>query len=258
MEDRKVALVTGGARGIGMGISEQLARDGFNLAVCGTRPEADAAEPLTTLRAIGGQVLYSQCDISKADDRGRMLDEVRAAFGRLDILVNNAGVAPSERKDMLDASEESFERLLRINLQGPYFLTQAAARWMIDRKKADNLLAPAIVFISSVSATMASINRGEYCVSKAGVAMAASLWAARLAPLGVNVYEVRPGVIMTDMTAGVKEKYDALIAEGLVPQMRWGAPSDIAQTVAAICRGDMPYSTGAVITVDGGLSISRL
>jgi NAD(P)-dependent dehydrogenase (short-subunit alcohol dehydrogenase family) len=187
---------------------------------------------------------------------------VTERFARLDLLVNNAGVAPTERKDILEATPESFDRVLRINLRGPYFLTQAAARFMREARARDAARehAPAgcIVFISSMSATVASINRGEYCISKAGLSMASLLWATRLAGDGISVFEVRPGIIRTDMTAAVKEKYDRLIDEGLMLQKRWGTPQDVGRAVAMLARGDLPYSTGQVILVDGGLTVQRL
>ena len=183
---------------------------------------------------------------------------MRERLGRLHVLVNNAGMAPRVRADLLEAGEDSFERLMRVNLQGPYFLTQAVARWMLEQKRADAAWTGAVVFVTSTSATMASTNRGEYCVSKAGLAMASQLWAVRLAETGIPVYEVRPGIIRTDMTAPVTEKYDRLIGEGVVPQGRWGTPEDVGRVVAALARGDAPYSTGAVIAVDGGLTIPRL
>jgi NAD(P)-dependent dehydrogenase (short-subunit alcohol dehydrogenase family) len=181
-----------------------------------------------------------------------MLDAVRQQFGRLDVLVNNAGIAPKVRADILEAGEESFDEIIRTNLKGPYFLTQAAARWMIEQKSG------CIINVSSISATVASVNRGDYCISKAGVAMATQLWAARLGEFGINVYEVRPGVIKTDMTAPVTAKYDKLFAEGLAPQRRWGTPEDVGKVVASLARGDFPYSTGAVVMVDGGLTVQRL
>jgi NAD(P)-dependent dehydrogenase (short-subunit alcohol dehydrogenase family) len=183
---------------------------------------------------------------------------VRERFGRLNVLVNNAGVAPQVRADILEAGEESFERLIRINLQAPYFLTQAVARWMIVQKQADPDFSACIVFITSISATVASVNRGDYCISKAGLSMAAQLWAVRLAEFGIPVYEVRPGIIRTDMTAPVQERYDRLIAKGLTLQPRWGTPDDVGKAVAMLVRGDLPYSTGAVIVVDGGLTVPRL
>ena len=183
---------------------------------------------------------------------------MRQRYGAVDALVNNAGRAPRVRTDILEATEDSFEELMRINLQGPYFLTQAIARQMAASRTERSSFQGAIVFVSSVSAEMASIARGEYCVSKAGLAMAARLFAVRLAPVGIPVFEVRPGIIATDMTAGVREMYDARIADGLVPERRWGYPEDVGRTVAALLRGDIPYATGSVIHVDGGLAIPRL
>ncbi len=190
--------------------------------------------------------------------RQRLVAAVEQHFGRLHVLVNNAGVAPKVRADVLEASEESFVEVLRTNLQGPYFLTQAAARWMIAQKQADAAFRGCIVNVSSISATVASVSRGDYCISKAGVSMATQLWAARLGEFDLPVYEVRPGVIRTDMTSGVVAKYDKLLAEGLAPQARWGQPDDVGKAVAALVRGDFPYSTGAVILVDGGLTVPRL
>lgn len=255
---RRVALVTGGTRGIGLGIARRLAADGLDLALCGVRDEAEVAGVLAELRAAGTAVHYFQADIGDRGARTALVAGLRARLGRLHVLVNNAGQAPSVRADVLEATEESFEHLLRVNLQGPYFLTQAVARFMIEQRQADDDWAGAIVNVTSVSATMASTNRGDYCVSKAGLAMASQLWAARLAEHGIPVYEVRPGIVRTDMTTGVTAKYDALIASGLVPQQRWGEPDDVGRVVAALARGDAPYSTGAVIVVDGGLTIPRL
>ena len=252
---KRVALVTGGTRGIGFGVAQALAREGFDLAVCGTRPEADVNG---SLAALGDNDLYCQCDVGDREARTRMLAAIKARFGRLDVLINNAGVAPKERNDILNATEESFEWVLRTNLQGPYFLTQAAANWMVEQKRSDPSFAGCIVSVSSISATVASVNRGEYCVSKAGVSMATQLWAARLGEFGISVFEVRPGVIKTDMTAGVQEKYDNLIGNGLLVQPRWGLPEDIGKACAALARGDFAYSTGQVILVDGGLTLPRL
>jgi len=237
----KVALVTGGSRGIGLGIAQALRHEGFAVAICGTRPTCDLKE-----------FFYCQCDVGDAGARARLLDAMRQKFGRLDVLVNNAGVAPPVRADILEASEESFDYLIRTNLKGPYFLTQAVAKWMIEQKTG------CIINISSISATVASVNRGDYCISKAGVAMASQLWAARLGEFGIPVYEVRPGVIKTDMTAAVTAKYDKLLRDGLAIQRRWGLPEDVGKVVAALARGDFPYSTGAVLMVDGGLTIQRL
>jgi len=256
--ERRVALVTGGTRGIGFGCAEALAREGWDLAVCGVRAEEEARAALEQLRGFGGEVLYVQADIGDDDAPGRLVSSVSSRFTRLDLLVNNAGVAPKERKDILDATPESFDRVLRINLRGPYFLTQAAARFMRDIGPRDARAGKCIVFISSMSATVASINRGEYCVSKAGLSMASLLWATRLAGEGISVFEVRPGIIRTDMTAAVKEKYDRLIDQGLMLQKRWGTPEDVGRAVAMLARGDLPYSTGQVILVDGGLTVQRL
>lgn len=255
---RPVALVTGGSRGIGRGIAEHLARSGFDLAINGMRPLEAVAEVVCELEKLGVDVLYCQGDIGDSKARKQILSKIRERFGRLHVLVNNAGVAPKERKDLLEASEESFENVLKINLQGPYFLTQAAAKWMIEQKQAVEDFAGCIINVGSISATVASVNRGEYCVAKAGIAMATQLWATRLGEFNIPVYEVRPGVIKTDMTAGVAEKYDQLIADGLCVQGRWGYPDDVGKAVAALAGGSFPYSTGQVIMIDGGLTIPRL
>jgi NAD(P)-dependent dehydrogenase (short-subunit alcohol dehydrogenase family) len=254
----RVALITGGTRGIGLGVARSLAQEGFDLALCGRRPEADVQACLDDLRETGVSVFYARADVSNATDRADLLRVIRARFGRLDVLVNNAGVAPKERRDVLDATEESFERVLRINLQGPYFLTQAVANWMIAQQQDDDAFRGVIVNITSISSTVASPNRGEYCVSKAGMSMASQLWAVRLAEYDIPVYDVRPGVIRTDMTSGVEEKYDRLIDNGLIPQARWGLPEDVGKAVAMLARGDLPYSTGQVIMVEGGMTLDRL
>ena len=254
----RTAAITGGTRGIGLGVARALAREGWNLALSGLRPASDVESVLEELRAAGVLVSYDAADLSDRGQRMRFAEALRERHGALDALVNNAGRAPRVRADILDAGEESFEELIRTNLQGPYFLTQALAKEQAMRRQADPAFAATIVFITSVSAEMASTNRGDYCVSKAGLSMAARLFAARLASDGIPVYEVRPGVVRTDMTAGVAEKYDRLIAEGLIPQARWGEPDDVGRVVAALARGDAPYSTGAVVTVDGGLTIPRL
>ena len=251
----RIALVTGGTRGIGLGIARALAAEGWRLALCGVRQPDDVRDLLGTFE---GRADYVQADVSSVADRTRLADAVADRYGSVHALVNNAGRAPRVRADILDASEESFEELIRINLQGPYFLTQAIARQMTSRKAADPSFPAAIVFVTSVSVEMASIARGEYCVSKAGLAMATRLFALRLAPAGIPVYEVRPGIIATDMTAGVREMYDARIADGLVPENRWGQPEDVGRTVAALLRGDVPYATGTVVHVDGGLALPRL
>jgi NAD(P)-dependent dehydrogenase (short-subunit alcohol dehydrogenase family) len=254
----KVALVTGGSRGIGLGVAKELAACGFDIAINGRRDDAEVAPVLDELRATGVDALYCRGDVADLADHARMLSQIEERFGRLDALVNNAGVAPEVRADVLEATPESFDRLISINLRGPYFLTQAAARWMVRQRQADASFRGCVVNVSSISATVASVNRGDYCVSKAGVAMATQLWAARLAEFGIDVYEVRPGVIATDMTAGVKEKYDALIAGGLTVEKRWGTPQDVGKAVAVLARGDMPYATGQVLMIDGGLTIQRL
>ena len=250
--------MTGGGRGIGLGIAKCLAAEGCDLAIAGMRDEAAVATVLADLRALGADVFYCQADVSDPAARQLLLDRIRGHFGRLNVLVNNAGVAPAVRADVLEATEESFERVLRTNLQGPYFLTQAVANWMIQQRKADGGFQACIVNVSSISATVASPSRGEYCISKAGVSMATQLWAARLGEFGIPVYEVRPGVTKTDMTAAVTEKYDKLIAQGLCVQPRWAMPEDVGKAVAMLVRGDLPYSTGQVIMVDGGLTVARL
>lgn len=255
---KRVALITGGSRGIGFGIAEQLAKSGFDLAINGVRAAADAAGAIDALKALGSDVVYCRGNISSPADRENILADVRRYFGRLHVLVNNAGIAPRERRDILEATEESFDEVVSTNLKGTYFLTQQAARWMIAQKKSDPQFSASIVNISSISATVVSINRGEYCIAKAGLSMATQLFAARLGEFDIPVFEVRPGVIRTDMTAGVTEKYDRLIAEGLCVQKRWGEPEDVGKVVAALAKGDFPYSTGQVVMVDGGMTIPRL
>ena len=255
---RRVALVTGSRRGIGYGIARCLAAEGLDIVVNGTGSVDEVRERISELEALGSRVLYCRADVSVPADRARLLDEVDAAFGRIDVLVNNAGVAPSVRADILEATEESYERVMGINLKGPYFLTQAVARRMVEARARGSTEPYCVINVSSISARVASVNRGEYCLSKAGVAMATKLWAVRLAEHGIAVYEVQPGIIRTDMTAGVTAKYDALIAGGLVPQKRWGLPEDVGKVVAALVRGDLAYSTGQVILVDGGQLLERL
>ena len=257
---KRVALVTGGARGIGLGISQCLAKEGFHLAIAGTRSEREAAQDLARLRAVGPEVFYVRADISRREARQKLVAAIKKYFGQLNLLVNNAGVAPLVRADLLEASEESFERVMRINLQGPYFLTQLVANWMVAQKQADPKFNGCIVNVSSISATVVSTNRGEYCLSKAGLRMATQLWAARLGEFEIPVYEVCPGVIHSDMTAStaVQQKYDRLIGEGLTVQKRWGEADDVGRAVAALARGDFPYSTGATFMVDGGLTLPRL
>jgi 3-oxoacyl-[acyl-carrier protein] reductase len=261
----RVALVTGGGRGIGRGIVLALAEAAHDLVVNYAGNEAaaqeTAADALRTGEAAGRPVRAEICraDIADAADRERLVQFTRERFGRLDLLVNNAGVAPAVRADLLETSEESFDRLIGINLRGPFFLTQSVARWMLEQQNVpppDYL--PQIVNITSVSAYTASVNRGEYCVAKAGLAMLTKLYAARLAEAGIRVYEVRPGIIETDMTAGVRERYDRLISEGLTPIRRWGRPEDVGRAVAALAAGALPFSTGEVINVDGGFHLRVL
>ena len=258
-----VALVTGGNRGIGLGVTRRLLADGFAVSILATREEpADVLAELRELAGADDRVRYVRGSVADPADHARYVDDAVAAWGRLDVLVNNAGVAPAVRDDLLDAGTESFDRVLGINLRGPYFLTQAFARAVLALRGELSALperpVATIVNVSSISAATVSTNRGDYCISKAGVAMATQLWAARLAPEGIVVYEVRPGVVATDMTAGVTEKYDALLAGGLAPMPRWGRPSDVGGAVGMLVRGDAPYSTGEVFHVDGGMHIARL
>src|SRR3954465_7744647 len=255
---KRVALVTGGSRGIGLGVATVLADEGFDLAINGVRAELEVSDILAALSKRGASVCYCHGNVAEASDRQQIVATVRDKLGRLDVLVNNAGVAPSPRADILDATEESFDRVVGINLKGPYFLTQLVARWMIDQRQRDDQFAGVIVNISSVSATEASTNRGDYCISKAGIIMATQLWAHRLAEFGISVYEVRPGIIHTDMSAAVVEKYDRLIANGLTVENRWGEPDDVGRAVAMLARGDLSYATGNVLNIDGGLTLRRL
>lgn len=255
---KRVALITGGSRGIGYGIALQLAQNGFDLAINGVRDETAVKDAIEDLRKAGANVLYCQGDVSQTQDRKKVLQQVKDHFGRLHVLVNNAGVAPKERRDILETTEESFDRLIATNLKSSYFLSQQVANWMIEEKKEDASFQSCIINVSSISASVASVNRGEYCVSKAGLSMVTQLFAVRLGEFDIPVYEVRPGVIYTDMTAGVKEKYDKLIDEGLCVQKRWGYPEDVGKAVSALALQNFPYSTGQVIIVDGGLTLPRL
>jgi NAD(P)-dependent dehydrogenase (short-subunit alcohol dehydrogenase family) len=255
---KPVAFVTGGSRGIGFGCASKLAALGFDIAINGMRDESALSEPIKALKALGADVVYCQGDIGSAEARANMLAKIKAQYGQLNVLVNNAGVAPKERKDILEASEESFDYVVGTNVKGPYFLSQAAAKWMIEQKATDTEGFYTIINIGSISATVVSVNRGEYCVAKAGVAMMSQLFAARLGEYDIPVYEVRPGVTKTDMTSGVTDKYDALIEDGLCVTKRWGFPEDIGKAVASLATGQFPYSTGQVILVDGGLTMPRL
>jgi len=255
---RQVALVTGGSRGIGRAIAQRLAADGYGIVINYASSQQAAEEVRERITESGGIAECFRADVSIAADRAALLDAIRARFGRIDLLVNNAGIAPPQRADLLDATEKSFARVLDVNLRGPYFLTQAAAKWMIELKRAGTLARPRIAFITSISAYTSSTNRGEYCVAKAGLSMAAQLWSDRLAEFDIPVIEIRPGIIATDMTAGVKEKYDKLIAGGLLAENRWGQPEDVARAVAAFARGDLDYSTGVALDVSGGFQLRRL
>jgi len=255
MQDKdRVALVTGGTRGIGLGIARKLAEAGFTVAITGRRAAEQVQPVLQRLRERSPRSIYIPADVASAVDRKQLLQTMEEQLGRLDVLVNNAGIAPRIRADVLDASEESFDELIATNLRGPYFLTQSVAAWMIRQSAQQR----SIINISSVSATVASVNRGDYCISKSVIAMDSKLWAVRWAEYGIGVYEVRPGIIETDMTEGVKGKYDALIEGGLLLEKRWGTPEDIGTAVSMLARGELPYATGAVLVLDGGLTLARL
>lgn len=252
--NEKVALITGAARGIGRAIAVALAKEKWRIVV-NYRTNADAAqEALKLVEGAGGSGITVQADIAGAADRARLVARTLEAFARIDLLVNNAGMAPRRRLDLLETTEASYDEVMATNLKGPFFLTQLVARRMIELKGG-----PAkIINIGSLSAFASSTNRGEYCLSKAGVGMMTALFADRMAEFGINVYEVRPGIIHTDMTGAVREKYDRMIAEGLTPIARWGEPEDVARAVAAIAQDCLPFSTGEVIHVDGGFHLRRL
>jgi 3-oxoacyl-[acyl-carrier protein] reductase len=254
----RTALITGGSRGIGFGIAMELATAGFNLAINGVREESNVTKALGLLRDKGVHVVYIKGDVADPQQRKQLVDKAISEFGTLNVLVNNAGVAPGQRKDLLEATEESYDRVMNINLKGPYFLTQLVARHMVEQVQKDSGFNACIINVSSISATVASVNRGEYCISKAGVSMATRLWAVRLGEYDIPVYEIQPGVIMSDMTSAVKEKYDRLIEEGLCVEKRWGFPEDVGKVALSMASGLLPYSTGQVVVVDGGLSIPRL
>ena len=259
-----VALITGASRGIGRGIALELAGAGYDLVINFARNSAAAAKTAqdceTVARKSGHSIhaVVCQADIGSSAERSRLIEETKKVFGRLDLLVNNAGIAPAVRADLLEVTEESFDRLVELNIKAPFFLTQLAARWMIEQAREAQNAQRSIVTISSVSSYAPSINRGDYCVSKAALSMLTPLFAVRLAEHGILVYEIRPGIIATDMTAPVKEKYDALIANGLTPIKRWGRPDDVGKAVVACARGLLPFSTGEVINVDGGFHLRQL
>ena len=261
MSSKQIAIVTGGSRGIGRGIAVALGREAFSVVVNYNSAASAAEEVKAEIEAAGGQALIVQADISKTADRQKLVDESLNAFGQIDLLVNNAGVAPNVRADVLDAGEESFDRLIDINLKGPYFLTQIVAKAMIHQiaNRQSAIGNGRIINITSISAYTAHTNRGDYCISKAGLSMMTQVFAARLAEHGIGVYEIRPGIIATDMTGGVKEKYDDLIFnKDLTPIKRWGTPDDVARAVVAIAKDYLPFSTGEVINVDGGYQMRRL
>ncbi len=263
-EVNPVILITGASRGLGRGISIELSRGGYSVAInyAGNAEAAAEAKALCEEVAIktSQKFITVQADISSTEDRKRMLKEIDSQFGRLDGLVNNAGVAPKVRADITEASEESFERLIKTNLQGPYFLTQEVANYILSSKQTPILNAGKgrIIFVTSISSHTASISRGDYCVSKAGLSMAVQLWAQRLADEDIQVYELRPGIMKTDMTSAVTSKYDALIADGLVPQKRWGNPEDLGTAAKSLLDGNFPFSTGTIIDIDGGFQLRHL
>ena len=263
MNTSPVILVTGASRGLGRGIAQGCARAGFSVAVHFSANETAANETVALCQSLAvvraQKFIPMRGNLADGGQRKSFFEQTLSTLGRLDALVNNAGMAPRQRADLTEMSEQSYDEVMGVNLKGPFLLSQMAARhWLAHPNQ--SLLAGGykLIFITSISADTASVNRGEYCLSKAGLAMAAQLWATRLANHGAQVFEIRPGIMETDMTAGVKEKYDQLIAEGLVPQMRWGQPEDVGLAVEAVLQGRFPFSTGNVIQVDGGLHLRRL
>jgi NAD(P)-dependent dehydrogenase (short-subunit alcohol dehydrogenase family) len=250
-----VALITGASRGIGQACALALAKSGYDIAIAGV---SEPKETIERVMALGRQAFSTISDVSQPALHASVLAAVRQRFGRLDTLVNNAGIAPKVRADLLEASEESYDQVMAVNLKGPYFMTQKAARWMVEQRRERPQNRFCIINISSISAYTASVMRGEYCLSKAGMSMMTKLFAARLADSGVVVFEIRPGVVMTDMTKVVKEKYDKLIAEGLTPIRQWVQPEDVGTAVAACATGQIPMSTGQAIDVDGGFHLRIL
>ena len=263
MNQPPVILVTGASRGLGRGIAQQCARAGFSVAIHFARNETAAQETVELCRSLpvnpAQKFVPVRGNLGEAGQGKLLFEQTLSIFGRLDALVNNAGMAPRQRADLTEMGEESYDEVMGVNLKGPFFLSQIVAQYWLAHPN-QSLLSGGykLIFITSVSADTASVNRGEYCLSKAGLAMAAQLWATRLANHGVQVFEIRPGIMETDMTAGVKQKYDRLIAEGLVPQMRWGKPEDVGLAVEAVLQGNFPFSTGNVIQVDGGFHLRRL
>ncbi len=255
---KKIALITGGTRGIGLGIAKKLAREGIDLALNGVRPELEVKEVVEELRQFGVQVAYLQGNISEKSDRQRILEGVKAEFGYLNFLINNAGVAPRVRADVLEVAEEDFDHLMDINLRGTFFLTQQVANWMVELKKESPNQDFSMVTITSVSARLASTNRPAYCMAKSGLSMMNQVFAVKLAEFGIPVFEIQPGVIETDMTEKVKDIYEERIQKGLTLEPRMGKPEDIGKLVAALLRGDLSYATGQIIAVDGGMIVGRL
>lgn len=253
-----VAMITGGARGIGLGIARELAAAGWSLMLSGLRAPESVQGVLTELRRLHPEIEYCQGDVSRSEDRGRLVETTLQRFGQIHALINNAGITSPGRKDLLEADEESFDQVIGVNLKGPYFLTQLVAREMLETRKTQPEFRGTIVFVSSVSAEIVSTNRGDYCLSKAALGMATKLWAARLASERIFVYEVRPGVIRSDMTAGVTEKYDRLIADGLTLEPRWGEPEDVGRAIRTLVSGDLTYATGQVLKIDGGMTIQSM
>jgi NAD(P)-dependent dehydrogenase (short-subunit alcohol dehydrogenase family) len=262
-EHTPVAIVTGGSRGLGRGIAVRLAELGFSIILNYAGNAAAAAETVDLCRLRQSQLdqrfIPFQADIAMQDQRLRLVEQTLDALGRIDVLVNNAGIGPQVRADVTETTLESFNHVLRVNLEAPFFLTQAVVRYWLGQQP-DAILPHgfSVVNVSSISADTASLNRGEYCISKAGLAMVTQLWAVRLASSRIHVFELRPGIMATDMTSGVKEKYDRMMGEGLVPQNRWGQPDDVGKAVAALVSGAFPYSTGEVIYLDGGMHLRRL
>ena len=255
----RVAIVTGSRRGIGLGIARLLGSEGYTVIVNGTAPVQEASELMDELKGKGIRAAYFKGDVSKDEDRARLIESTVAGYGRIDVLVNNAGVAPLVRADILEATEESFDRVLDINLKSTFFMSQRTAKKMIELQNAGlDGYAPRIVNISSISAYASSTNRGEYCVSKAGISMVTKLFADRLAEHGIPVFEIRPGIILTDMTEKVREKYQTMIDGGLTPIKRFGTPEDVAQCVLAACSGHLDFCTGQVLNADGGFHIRRV
>jgi len=256
--DNKTALVTGASRGIGKGIALELAASGWDIGVGYARNRKAAEDTCSAVASRGRRAVLCPGDLARTADREAIVRAMKEGFGRIDALVNNAGAAPRIRADLLEASEESYDEVMALNLKGPYFLTQAISRWMVEIRKEHPRRPLHIIIISSISEYAASTNRGEYCLAKAGLGMMTRLYAERLAEHGIRVNNVRPGVIATDMTAAAKEKYDRLFAEGFTPIPRWGQPEDVGRAVRAILSGDFDFTTGATFEVDGGFSYRTL